>query len=249
MKRKAPSFKPQQPPRRSKRGRKAPTRAQPTRLGTIQRTTGTTGYTRSASASKILYSPNIGFPEKMNVRMSFCENVTLSGGSPFYQNRIYRLNSVFKPSGAAATQPQDYDLLAEVYSRFHVYRTDVRVKMYPQTASTAEDQYGALVPSNVTTLTLAYPSLVAMPRIQTCLFPHPTSDIVKQLNYFWKAKDTFSSPWDEDKGHSHVADPATLHYVIVRGGATQGSQAFSMIATVHIIYHCICSRRINSGLD
>ncbi len=225
------------------------TSSRPSRLGRVARTTSTTGYTRSAPISKILYSPNIGFPEKMNVRLAFCESVTLSGGSPFYQNRIYRLNSMFKPSGATAVQPQDYDSLTPIYTRFHVYKTECTVKLWSQTDSTAEDTYGAITGSNLTTLTLSYQSLVAMPRCQTCVFPNQNTDVVKELKYQWLARDVFANPWDDDIGHTWDADPTTLHYLIVRGGAVQGSQAFSMVATVHMVFHAVCSRRTNTGLD
>jgi len=79
-------------------------------------------YRRYSKATKIARMPEVGFPDKVSVKLRYVErlDITTAGGVPYY-NHIFRANSLYDPDyTGTGHQPLYFDQYAAIYDRYKV---------------------------------------------------------------------------------------------------------------------------------
>ncbi len=79
------------------------------------------------------YAGSDPFPPAMNVKLHYCEIITLSGGAAgvLGNEQVYRLNSCYDPNfSLGGHQVYGWDQLTPLYSRYRVSRVDIEVEWF-----------------------------------------------------------------------------------------------------------------------
>lgn len=115
----------------------------------------TASYARATNVTRNLSVPRgiVGFPSSLQTKLRYHEGMTFASAAGVVSQNVFRANSLFDPNETGTGhQPMFFDQFAQVYARYVVKRSTIKVTFNPvtETASTSMWMIGIIGQSSGT---------------------------------------------------------------------------------------------------